>query len=241
MMVSKKVLEKLFLIIVIINLLCGIVCLYLVRKSNENNYYYYLNEDNIEEMMSKDFLEFRCMTRDILYGNNNEKIKAEKYFLKLSKNGYDINGNGEVEQEEFVQIETNNYKSYANSFYQKNKAINVIIFILIIIIICVSISVFKYFVVTNRLIKRIQNYSNYMLATEKYNITDISREFGESIDIVEKDIQTAIDKHILRNVYLSKQNKEIIPINKSKKSIKNFQEVNLENNLIIQKRDEDNK
>ena len=40
-------------------------------------------------------------------------------------------------------------------------------------------------------------------------IEDIAKEFNEEPNLVETNIQKAIDKHILKNVYLSKQTKNL--------------------------------
>lgn len=215
MKVSKKIFQKSILLIILIGILAGIVCLVDAKKYNEYYYEYYANVDIIkEEIISNSLFEFRCMTRDISYGNSAEETIADGYFQKLCKNGYDLNGDGKVEEEEFVQVKTNYYKSYAYSFYQKSKVLNIIIVILIIALISVFIGTLRYFINTNKIIKKIKNYSNYMLATEKYKIEDISKEFGETIDRVEKDIQKAIDKKILKEVYLSKHTKEILLVKK---------------------------
>lgn len=75
-----------------------------------------------------------------------------------------------------------------------------------------------------------------MVATNQYTISSIAKEFGEKEEVVEYNVQKAIDKHIFKNVYLSKQTKEILLVNKtsSAKKIKgNQQNVNVENNVII--------
>lgn len=84
----------------------------------------------------------------------------------------------------------------------------------IIAFIPISILIIKYFKRTNKLIRHIKEYRDYMLATNSYKIEDIAKEFNEEPRLIESYIQKAINKHILKNVYLSKQTKEVLLVNK---------------------------
>lgn len=117
-------------------------------------------------------------------------------------------------------------------------SINYIIFtiLLIIIFIVVLKETANYIKKENAFFNEIKNYRNFILATGNNTLEDISKEFGENIETVEANIQKAIDKHILKNVYLSKQTKEILVINKklaNKKVKGNIQNVNVENNVVL--------
>ena len=82
-----------------------------------------------------------------------------------------------------------------------------------------------------------------MLSTNKYTIDEISKEFGESIETVELNIEKAINRNILKKVYLSKHTKEILLIDNvsANKTVKgNIQNVNVENNVIISEKGENN-
>ena len=79
------------------------------------------------------------------------------------------------------------------------------------------------------------------MSTNRLTIDEISQEFGESAEIIQKNIQIAIDKKILKNVYFSNKDKKIYILDsKSKKPNMNFDyNVNMnikeENNITIQK------
>lgn len=114
------------------------------------------------------------------------------------------------------------------------------IIVIILMLICLTVLV-PYKRKQSIFRNKINNYRNFILATNKNLLEDIAREFGENIETVEADIQKAIDKHILKNVYLSKQTKEILFIDNvsvNKKVKGNIQNVNVENNVIINEKGE---
>jgi len=59
----------------------------------------------------------------------------------------------------------------------------------------------------------IKEYKNFMKATGKNTLKDISLEFGESIYVVEGNVRRAIRINLLRGYYLCNQTGEILPIN----------------------------
>lgn len=59
----------------------------------------------------------------------------------------------------------------------------------------------------------IKEYKNYMKATGKNNLKDISLEFSEDIAIVEKNVRRAIRINLLKGYYLCNQTGEILKIN----------------------------
>ena len=125
----------------------------------------------------------------------------------------------------------------------KDKGGEKMIIVIILMLICFAVLV-PYKRKQSIFRNKINNYRNFILATNKNLLEDIAKEFGENIETVEADIQKAIDKHILKNIYLSKQTKEILFIDNvsvNKKVKGNIQNVNVENNVIIREKGENHK
>lgn len=248
MKVSSKILAKTLPLLIIISLAVGIGCLSSDKAYNKYHYKYYSDNNVIDELISEDFGDFRINKHNSKYPgttyidlNNHEY--AIKYLKDLIKEGYDFNNNGEIEDEEFYQGQYNHYISCSKNHYQTYKIETIGIIILYVVSISIFLINLIYFIRINKLIKIIKKYRAYMLSTNKFTIKDIAEEFGESIETVEANIQKAIDKHILKNVYLSKQTKEILLIDNvsaNKKVKGNIQNVNVENNVIISEKGENN-
>jgi len=220
MKVSNKILAKILPLLIIIGIAVGISLLSYDRAYNLYLYKYYSDSNVIDELISEELGGFRINKHNSKYPGtshidlNNHK-SAINYLKNLVKMGYDLNNNGEIEEEEFYQGQYNHYITNSKNYYKTYKIETIGMIILHLASITIIIINLIYFIKTNKLIKKIKKYRNYMLSTNKYTIDDIAKEFGESIEIVKATIEKAIDKKILKNVYLSKQTHELLVINKN--------------------------
>lgn len=136
-----------------------------------------------------------------------------------------------------MMIQSSYTENDINNLNTINNAIRMLCGLLFVFFILAHIYIIK----TDKLIKQIKKYRDFMLATNVFTIDEISQEFGESAEIIQKNIQIAIDKKILKNVYFSNKDKKIYILDsKSKKPNMNFDyNVNMnikeENNISIQK------
>lgn len=246
MKVSNKIITKIGFLLIIIGLLVGISSLDYYRAYNKYYYQYYSNPNVLDELISPEIGPFRIYKHNLQYpGTTHVDLQnhedAIKYHKLLVEAGYDLNNNGEIEEEEFYQGRYNEYISNSNDYYQTYNIANIAIIILYIVLISMLIITLIYFIKINKLTKTIKKYRDYMLSANKFTINEISMEFGESTETVEANIQKAINKKILKNVYLSRQTKEILLIKDFKTNSKvkgNIQNVNVENNVIINEKGE---
>lgn len=115
----------------------------------------------------------------------------------------------------------NNYSEnnlIINPSYPDLNTINNAIIILCFMLVIISVLAYIYIIKTDKLIKKIKKYRDFMLATNNFTIDEISQEFGESVENVEKNIKTAIDKHILKKVYFSNKDKRIYILDSKNKT-----------------------
>ena len=165
-------------------------------------------------------------------------IKADyQYQPNMAAPDSNYEGERPIPYNEYYSMWHKYYIDNSKLAYNEYQTFIILIVIVSVITIIYLIYLFTYIRKVNKLLLKIKKYRDYMLATGNNKLEDISKEFGESIEIVEANIQKAIYKHILRNVYLSKQTKEILIINKTsanKKVKGNIQNVNVENNVIIE-------
>lgn len=232
MKVSNKVLMKILLLSIIGVFITGLIFIGVLISYHDTEYKYDLyrsSESYINETYKKELSNPRLANYDFYLAN---------YIAK----GYDLNEDEIVSYKEFEFVQKDRYLNSAEGHLFNFKlyiAVEIIVFIsFIIIVICII----KYFLKLTKLTKHIKKYRNFILATNNNSLEDISKEFGENIEIVEANIQKAIDKHILKNVYLLKQTKEILLIDNvsaNKKVKGNIQNVNVENNVIINEKGEE--
>jgi len=232
MKVSNKVLMKILLLSIIGVFITGLIFIGVLISYHDTEYKIdlyrssesYINETYEKELSSPNPRDYNS---NLMY-----------YILR----GYDLNKDIIVSYEEFEFMQKDIYLNSAENHlfnFKLYMAVEIIVFISFIIIV---IFIIKYFLKLTKLTKHIKKYRNFILATNKNSLEDISKEFGENIEIVEANIQKAIDKHILKNVYLSKQTKEILLIDNlsgNKKVKGNIQNVNVENNVIVQDKRKD--
>lgn len=247
MKVSNKIFVKIMFLLLILGIIMGMFFLFSNMTYNYGQYQYYTDEYMIEDLLEEDLGNFNWRKHDIDYPDNGVRAEdmesAIELFEYLFRNGYDFNGDGEITREEFIQGQYNLYDSNATHFYGIFKTEFIIMICLSIVLIAVVIIDVVYCIRTNKFIKKIKRYRDYMLSTNKYTIDEISKEFGESIETVELNIEKAINRNILKKVYLSKHTKEILLIDNvsANKTVKgNIQNVNVENNVIISEKGENN-
>lgn len=212
---------------------------------NFDNYQCYSNEDSREKKLDSALKNFNQKKQDINKAENeitySDKQTSTIFFNYLFNHGYDFNEDGEISEEEFIKGELYSYDLEANRSYQNFKIEFVIMIPVMILFVVVIIATIVYFRETDKLIRIIGKYRNFIMSTNRLTIDEISQEFGESAEIIQKNIQIAIDKKILKNVYFSNKDKKIYILDsKSKKPNMNFDyNVNMnikeENNITIQK------
>lgn len=190
MKVSNKILVKSLFIIILLAFITGIIIFGLMM---DMEYWWY---------------------KDNIYRTTTEGIKGE--YENYLRGGYNMwfdlsdNVSYEVFYAKYIDVYSISAK-YDLLYFRIWLAVEIIT---IIAFIPISILIIKYFKRTNKLIRHIKEYRDYMLATNSYKIEDIAKEFNEEPRLVESYIQKAINKHILKNVYLSKQTKEVLLVNK---------------------------
>ena len=190
MEVSNKILTKLSLIIAVVVLIFGIIvfCVHMFYMYDQYKYDMYKASKEYIDVQYQSYLKYGI---DDMFG--------------IQQNvGYEV----------FYSRYTDFYFDWAKHNLGWFRVFLVLEIVTIILFIPVLILIIKYFKRTNKLIRHIKEYRDYMLATNSYKIEDIAKEFNEEPRLVEAYIQKAINKHILKNVYLSKQTKEVLLVNK---------------------------
>lgn len=186
-----------------------------------------------------------CYYKLYLFEAKEDTLKS-LYELQPDEPAPDFNYEGiyPIPYNEYYSMWHEYYIDCANAEYKEFQIFVVPTIIATTIIVIYIIYLSAYTKKINLIISNVKRYRDYMLATTNNKLEDIAKEFGENIETIEANIQKAIDKDILKNVYLSKQTKEVLVINKTSANRKvkgNVQNVNVENNLVVNTKGENEK